>query len=352
MSDNFELSQKRLLGLVSRLLQDPQVLWEYDKTIKEQISKGIVEIVEGSMVQNASKCHYLLHHAVIRKDKSTTKLRIIYDASANTEGPSLNDCLYAGLSFGQHILDILIRFRLHRIALIADIEKAFLIIAIAEQDRDVLRVLWLDDINSHLPRIQVLRFARVVFGVASSPFLLNATLKHHIEQLDPEFVKKFQRSIYVDDITFGAANVKETYALYEKSKTWLAEGGFNLRKPELQKMIDTEEYERETPSAVNNGNFEQNITSEDELYTKTTLGNKQNSPEILKVLTCSLQWRSTEDHLVFEIHHISELAVSLEPTKRNVVSLATRIYDPLGILSPFVVCFKMLCQQVCLHKVL
>ena len=50
LSDNFELSQKRLLGLVSRLRQDPQVLWEYDKTIKEQMSKGIVEIVEGSMV--------------------------------------------------------------------------------------------------------------------------------------------------------------------------------------------------------------------------------------------------------------------------------------------------------------
>ena len=56
------------------------------------------------------------------------------------------------------------------------------------------------------------------------------------------------------------------------------------------------------------------------------------------------------DHLVFDIHNISELAVSLEPTKQNVVSLATRIYDPLRILSPYVVRFKMLCQQVCLQK--
>ena len=189
-------------------------------------------------------------------------------------------------------------------------------ISVAEEDRDVLRFLWLDDINSQLPRIQVLRFARVVFGVASSPFLLNATLKHHIEsfeQLDREFVKKFQRSIYVDDITFGADNVKETYGLCKKSQSWLADGGFNLRKfvsnsPELQKMIDTEEYQRETPSVVNSGDCEQNITSEDESYTKTTLGDKQNSPEILKVL--GLQWRSAEDHLVFDIHHISELAVS------------------------------------------
>ena len=182
-----------------------------------------------------------------------------------------------------------------------------------------------------------------------------ALLCHCLGQIttDPEFEKKFQRSIYVDDITFGAANVKETYGLYKKSKTWLAEG-FNLRKfvsnsPELQKMIDMEEYQRETPSAVNNGDCEQNITSEDESYTETTLGDKENSPEILKVL--GLLWRSAEDHLVFDIHHISELAVSLEPTKQNVVSLATRIYDPLGILSLFVVRFKMLCQQVCLQKV-
>ena len=104
-------------------------------------------------------------------------------------------------------------------------------ISITEEERDVLRFLWLDDINScHLLGIQVLWFARVVFGVASSPFLLSATLKHHIESfelLDPEFVKKFQRSMYVDDITFGADNVKETlYGLCKKAKTWLAEGGF------------------------------------------------------------------------------------------------------------------------------
>ena len=108
--------------MVSRHRQDPQVLCEYDK---EQISKGIVEIVDGSMAQSASKCHYLPHHAVIRKDISMTKLRIVYNASAKTEGPSLNDCLYAGLYFGQHIPDILIRFRLHRVALIADQWKAF-----------------------------------------------------------------------------------------------------------------------------------------------------------------------------------------------------------------------------------
>ena len=54
----------------------------------------------------------------------------------------------------------------------ADIEKAFLMISVAEEDRDVLRFLWLEDIKNELPKIQVLRFTRVVFGVSSNPFLL------------------------------------------------------------------------------------------------------------------------------------------------------------------------------------
>lgn len=163
---------------------------------------------------NTNKLHYLPHHGVIREDKLTTKLRVVYDASAKNNGPSLNDCLYAGPSFGQRIADILLRFRLYPVALVADIEKAFLMISIAEEDRDVLRFLWLKDIENEFPRIQVLRFTRVVFGVSSSPFLLNATIKHHIQSYqtrDPQFVTKFEQSIYVDDVTSGANSDEEAF---------------------------------------------------------------------------------------------------------------------------------------------
>ena len=75
--------------------------------------------------------HYLPHHAVIRKDKQTTKLRIVYDASAWSEGVSLNDKLFSGSKFNQNISDIIVRFRTHRIALAADVEKAFLTVSIS-----------------------------------------------------------------------------------------------------------------------------------------------------------------------------------------------------------------------------
>ena len=73
---------------------------------------------------NPPPCEHLPHHCVVRQDKATTKLRVVYDASARTVEPSLNDCLYTGPCFGQSIFDILVRFRLHRVAVAGDIEKA------------------------------------------------------------------------------------------------------------------------------------------------------------------------------------------------------------------------------------
>ena len=74
------------------------------------------------------------------------------------------------------ILDILLRFRIHKVAVAADIKKAFLMIAMTEKDRDASRFLWVDDVSKPNPETIVLRFARVVLGVSSSPFLLNATI--------------------------------------------------------------------------------------------------------------------------------------------------------------------------------
>ena len=76
----------------------------------------------------------------------------MYDASAKTNGPSLNYCLYTGPKSGQSII---LRFRAFNVALVADIEKAFLMVGITTQDRDVLCFLWIDDIKSKVPKISV-----------------------------------------------------------------------------------------------------------------------------------------------------------------------------------------------------
>ena len=178
---NFNLSLKRLKGLLTRLRSEKDILKEYDLVMRSQIEQGIVESVSSKPEPDDSGVHYLPHHAVIRRDKETTKLRIVYDASAKSSGLSLNDCLHTGPNFDQKIFDILLRFRVYPVVFTADIEKAFLMISLAPEDREFLRFLWVDDPLKEEPEIQVFRFARVAFGVSSSPFLLNATVRHHLE---------------------------------------------------------------------------------------------------------------------------------------------------------------------------
>ena len=68
--------------------------------IADQLEKGIVEVVKESGKEGSGKNHYVHHHAVVRRDKETTRLRIVYNASEQSNGPSLNDSLYAGPSYG------------------------------------------------------------------------------------------------------------------------------------------------------------------------------------------------------------------------------------------------------------
>jgi len=178
LNDHYELPLRRLNGLLKCLKQNPEVLKQYDSVIKEQLSKEIIESVQDS-ASISHPVHCLPHHAVVRDDKSTTKLRVVYNASAKTNGPSLNDSLYTGPKFGHDIMDIIIRFQMHRVALTGDIEKAFLMISVTPPDGDVL---WVDDVLKNAPTIRTYRFTRVVFGVSSSPFLFNAAIKHHLEK--------------------------------------------------------------------------------------------------------------------------------------------------------------------------
>ena len=179
----------------------------------------------------------------------TTKLRVVHDASSKTSGPSLNECLYKGPKFHQLILDLLIQFRCYKVALIADVEKTFLMIAVDEKDRDVLQFIWVDDVSKEEPELHVYRFTRVVFGVSSSPFLLNATVKYHLEHYldsNKSTVKRLLRFTYVDDIISGAASDEEAFALYSQAKEIFSQGGLNLRKFQsnsqpLQTKIDAAE---------------------------------------------------------------------------------------------------------------
>ena len=77
--------------------------------------------------------HYILHHLVY-KESATTPVRTVYDCSCSVgDNPSLNDCLNVGSRLANNLLEILLRFRLHDVGLVSDIEKAFLNIELEEK---------------------------------------------------------------------------------------------------------------------------------------------------------------------------------------------------------------------------
>lgn len=103
-----------------------------------QLDNGIIELVKEPEKSDGDRIHYLPHHAVIHCDKETTKVHVVYGASAKESGVSLNECLHTGTNFNQEIFQLLLRFRLHRVGFIADVEKAFLMVSVQRTDRDPL----------------------------------------------------------------------------------------------------------------------------------------------------------------------------------------------------------------------
>ena len=144
ISDHFHLCFNRLKYLQQKLLKTPSVLQEYNHIITEQLDRGIIEVITNPNVSGASQVHYLPHHPVVHQDKQTTKVRVVYDGSGKSvESPlSINDCLLTGPNLIPKLFNVLIRFHWNLIAVTADIEKAFLMIAIHRNDRDMLQFLW------------------------------------------------------------------------------------------------------------------------------------------------------------------------------------------------------------------
>ena len=119
----------------------------------------------------------------------------MFDASSKSKGKSLNEIEHAGPNLLSPVFDILIKFRTHKIVLLADIKQAFLQIGIDEKHRDFLRFLWFRNPNEKIPEVREFRYTRAVFGVKCSPFLLNATIKSHLQKYDSSIARKIYENL-------------------------------------------------------------------------------------------------------------------------------------------------------------
>ena len=233
----------------------------------------------------------------------------------------------------------------------ADIRQAFLNIEIHEEHRNFLRFLWYDEVSKDDAKIIVLRFLRVVFGVNSSPFLLNATVGHHLDQYVEchnhipsivEFVERFLQDLYVDDEVSGAMSVEEGFQFYLSCKEIMSEAGFDMRKwvcnnVQLQDVINKHEGEVQVVKT---------IIEDDSSYVNTQF--PQVSSDYKKVL--GVIWDIQRDEFRFEFDVFVKKALLLELTKRNVLIFAASLYDPLGLISPVITRIKILFQLLCKDK--
>ena len=161
----------------ARLKKDEKLLQEYDSIFKAKLEAGIIELVPKEE-EDFEGAHFLPHHGVLREDRETTKLRIVFDGSARADKNhySLNDCLEKGPNLTPHVFEVLGKFRSYPVGLTADIEKAFHQISVNPADRDQLRFLWFKNVKEERPEIVQYRFRRLVFGLTSSPAILNGTI--------------------------------------------------------------------------------------------------------------------------------------------------------------------------------
>eukprot|EP00112_Aurelia_sp_Birch-Aquarium-sp1_P003266 Seg1363.23 transcript_id=Seg1363.23/GoldUCD/mRNA.D3Y31 product="hypothetical protein" protein_id=Seg1363.23/GoldUCD/D3Y31 len=149
----------------------------------------------------------------------------------NKNGVSLNDCLLPGPVLQPNLVSIIIRFRLHRVALMADIRKMFLQIKLAKQDQSVHRFMWRDFITKIEPKTYCM--TRITCGDVSSPFEAIATVQHHAEvnkESFPEASETIKENMYVDDCLTGAEDDKSAFQLYEEATGMMKSGGFEVVK--------------------------------------------------------------------------------------------------------------------------
>ena len=316
LPENRELAYGRLKSLVNKMKGTPDLADNYDAIIQNQLQLGVIEKVMNNRKETAK--HYIPHHAVINLEKTSTKVRVVYDASAkiNKGQKSLNECLYPGPTMLRDLTGILLRFRLNKIAIVADIEKAFLQIGLLEDAKDMTRFFWLKNKDQLTieNNVQVYRFNRVPFGIISSPFLLAATLDHHLKKNESPAAETIRENIYVDNVITGKDTIIEAVNFYTEAKQIFTKASMNLR----------------------------DWMSNDESVMKEIAIEDRADQGTMKIL--GLTWVIESDRICLNRQKQNYKTSNI--TKREVLKQISSVYDPLGLFSPVTLQGKMFLQAL------
>lgn len=310
----------QLLQTEKRFETNEKLRQDYVDFMREYIQMG--HMIPCDSDDASGEGCYLPHHAVYKKDSTTTKTRIVFDASRKTSnGYSLNDKLVIGPKLQDDLCNILLRFRTHKIAFCADIAKMYRQINIRSVDQKYQKVLWRENPNE--PIIEY-KLATVTYGTGAAPFMAVKTVQYHADSEAknyPEACEILKKDLYMDDVSSGTNTLEKAIRLQREVTDVLAMAGMPLRKwisnsAELLKHIPQEQREGAPVELGKDENF---------------------------VSTLGLLWFHENDKLGFKVRNEEECK---KLTKRVVLSEISKIYDPLGILAPITVANKILMKQI------
>lgn len=313
-----ELAIKRFHSLEARLNKHPQLKTEYHAFIDEYIQLNHMEEVKPDA---ADERYYIPHHCVLKPESTTTKLRVVFDASAKTSTNfSLNQILATGPTIQDDLFSLLTRFRLHRYVFTADISKMYRQIIIDEDDRKWQTIVWRFDDKEALKFYQL---RTITYGTTAAPYLATRCLQKLAddEREDHPLASRVAKSdFYVDDVMTGSNNIFELMQTQSQLIHLLQLGGLTLHKwcsnlPQLLKYRPKKDVRDQldidfTPSE----------------HTKT-LG---------------VTWIPATDKFIIKTTCNRHQKV----TKRTVLSDTAHIFDPLGLVNPCIVLAKIFVQEL------
>ena len=224
LTNNYEVTLMRLKNQEKSLQRKGvEVMEAYNKVFQDYEKKGYIRQVPKSEVEEQ---WFLPHFPVIKEDRVTTKVRVVFDAAVKHDGKSLNDTIWPGPKLQRELVDVLTRFRRAPVALTADISEMFLQVELQDRDRPFHRFLWRDLDTSREP--DVYEFQRLLLGNTASPFcsqyVLQTHAKTHVLEF-PEAASTVEDSMYVDDVLDSCETVESAQHLRRQLSTLLRHGG-------------------------------------------------------------------------------------------------------------------------------
>ena len=301
-----------------------------DAIFLEQIKKGYIEEITDLAEINREDCNYIPYFPVVRPDRSSTKVRIVFDAAAkNRDKQSLNSQIEKGPNRLQDLFGILLRFRQYDIAITADISEMFLQCRLNDEDRRYHRFWW----NG-----KIWQWTRVLFGNLASPDISQKVLTFNAELFKQEFpvaAEAVSENMYMDDVLKSVEKAQQAIQLARELPPLHEKAGMKICKFECNDV----EVMKTIPKHLHS--------------TKVDLDRKEGSIfDPSKVL--GIIWDANTDSFQFKskFKTVEEFFVQQNITdykgwtKSLILRFAATVYDPLGLISPFTVRSRKILQKL------